>query len=105
MARLQVEHVIPRKHGGSDGEENLALACVHCNSHKGSNLTGIDPDAKQITQLFDPRRQSWEEHFHWNGHEIRGKTACGRTTVRVMDMNADEMVQCRLAAEELGQSW
>ena len=42
---LQIEHVVPRKHGGSDQLENLALACAECNLHKGSNLTGIDPES------------------------------------------------------------
>ncbi|PCJ13055.1 MAG: hypothetical protein COB10_06210 [Planctomycetota bacterium] len=52
MARLQVEHIRPKKHGGADDEANLALACIHCNSHKGSNLTGIDPQTEEIVELF-----------------------------------------------------
>jgi hypothetical protein len=29
--------------GGSDDPDNLALACHHCNLHKGPNLAGVDP--------------------------------------------------------------
>jgi hypothetical protein len=29
---FQIEHVIPRKHHGSDEEDNLALACFACNN-------------------------------------------------------------------------
>src|SRR3990172_7430556 len=84
LARLQIEHIVPRKHGGSDDLENLALACVDCNLHKGSNLTGIDPDTGQTTELFPPRRHRWNDHFRWDGISILGTTAIGRTTVRVL---------------------
>ena len=30
-----VEHVVARQHGGTDDSGNLALACYHCNAHKG----------------------------------------------------------------------
>jgi 5-methylcytosine-specific restriction endonuclease McrA len=30
----QIEHIIAIQPGGSDDEENLALACSHCNLHK-----------------------------------------------------------------------
>ena len=45
---FQIEHVIPRKHHGSDEEDNLALACFACNNHKGPNLSGVDPPTGQI---------------------------------------------------------
>lgn len=97
LASLHVEHVIPRKHGGTDDLYNLALACIDCNLHKGPNLTGIDSETKAITQLFHPRRDNWAEHFEWVGAEIVGKTACGRTTVQVLDMNSEEQVGLRLS--------
>ena len=56
LAALHVEHIIPRVHGGTDDFENLALACIDCNLHKGTNLTGIDPETNQVTELFHPRR-------------------------------------------------
>jgi 5-methylcytosine-specific restriction endonuclease McrA len=43
LAVLHVEHIIPKIHGGTDDLDNLALACIDCNLHKGTNLTGIDP--------------------------------------------------------------
>lgn len=102
LARLQVEHIRPKKHGGTDNDNNLALACIHCNCHKGSNLTGIDPRTEEIVELFNPRTQKWEEHFCWVGFEIGGRTPCGRTTVYVMDMNSEEMIHLRIAAADLG---
>lgn len=52
-----MEHIRPRKHGGSDDESNLCLACIDCNLHKGANLTGIDPVTEIMTPLFHPRQQ------------------------------------------------
>ncbi len=97
LATLHVEHVVPRKHGGSDDPENLALACIDCNLHKGTNLTGIDPETKSIIVLFNPRQDVWSDHFEWQGIQIVGKTATGRTTIRVFEMNSDEQLGLRLS--------
>jgi hypothetical protein len=95
LVPLQIEHVIPRKHRGSDDTDNLALACAECNLHKGSDLTGIDPDSGQVTQLFNPRRDRWSEHFEWDGLLILGLSAVGRTTVRLLQLNAPARLRVR----------
>lgn len=95
LVRFHVEHILPRKHGGSDDTDNLALACFHCNLHKGPNLTGIDPESGDIVALFDPRRAIWEEHFAQDGVFIVGLTPTGRATVRVMSMNAPTRIELR----------
>ena len=76
-----VEHIVARQHGGSDDNENLALACYHCNAHKGPNLSGLDPESGALVRLFNPRLDKWEEHFERNGVLIVGRTAVGRATV------------------------
>lgn len=85
--RFPIDHIIARQHGGADTESNLALSCLSCNLHKGPNLTGIDPLRNEITRLFNPRIDVWEQHFFWDGMMIRGLTAIGRTTVAVLKMN------------------
>ena len=80
--RFHVEHITARQHRGDDSLENLAFACPFCNAHKGTNLTGIDPDTGSIAPLFHPRRDSWPEHFV----EIEGEII-GRATVVVLKMN------------------
>lgn len=95
----QIEHIIAIQHGGGDEDENLALACSHCNLHKGPNLTGIDPLTGTIETLFHPRRQTWDEHFERDGAMIEGKTTCGRTTVRVLAMNAALRLDLRLETQ------
>ena len=92
LAALHVEHIIPKIHGGSDDIDNLALACIDCNLHKGTNLTGIDPETSEIIQLFHPRRQAWEDHFEWTGIYLAGRTATGRTTIRVLNINSEDQV-------------
>ena len=90
-----VDHIIARQHRGPTALHNLALACLHCNSHKGTNLTGIDPATKRTTRLFNPRRHKWDRHFRWHGPYLIGKTGVGRTTVEVLAMNHPDVIQVR----------
>jgi hypothetical protein len=95
MAPFHIEHIIPKKHGGADDPDNLALACHYCNLHKGPNLAGLDPAAGQLVPLFHPRREVWQDHFTRQGPVIVGLTPVGRVTVLVLDMNAPGRVQLR----------
>jgi len=94
--RFHIEHIRPRKHGGDDDFENLCLACNHCNLHKASNLTGVDPLTNAVTPLFHPRQDDWHEHFVIRAALIAGRTPVGRTTVRVLAMNDPERVELRV---------
>jgi hypothetical protein len=85
---FHIEHIVARQHGGSDETDNLALACFHCNVHKGTNLTGIDSQSGQIVPLFHPRREIWAEHFRISGSLIVGISAMGRVTVNLLQMNS-----------------
>lgn len=57
---FHVEHILPRQHGGLDEFGNLALACYHCNRHKGPNLAALDPETGRMPRLFNPRSDVWE---------------------------------------------
>jgi len=96
---FHVEHIIPRRHGGKDASENLALACLHCNLHKGANLSGLDPKTEKLTRLFHPRLDDWEDHFASRGGEIVGLSAIGRTTVNLLRMNKAGRLQLREGEE------
>ena len=100
---FHVEHINPRKHGGTDEVENLALACHQCNLRKGTNLTGRDPDTNEIIRLFDPRRDRWAEHFKFDGCRIVGLTAVGRTSSWVFQVNSDDRVELRSILLKLGE--
>ncbi|HYX30735.1 MAG TPA: HNH endonuclease [Pyrinomonadaceae bacterium] len=95
LAVLHIEHIIPKSHGGSDDLDNLALACIDCNLHKGPNLTGIDPQTADVTELFHPRQHSWDDHFSWHGIYLVSSTPIGRTTIRVLNMNSEDQLTLR----------
>jgi hypothetical protein len=100
---FEIDHIIARKHGGRTLTSNLALTCWYCNSFKGSDLTGIVPVTRKLTRLFHPRRHKWDWHFRYDGPILIGRTAIGRTTIRVLQINCEEAVALResLIAEGL----
>jgi len=88
---------VARQHGGQTVLENLALACLHCNRHKGPNIAGADPNTGEILRLFHPRGDVWNEHFEWTGAELRGRTAIGRVTIHVLAINQADFLAMREA--------
>lgn len=92
-----IDHIVARQHGGKTGLGNLALSCLHCNSHKGPNVGGIDPRTGRLTKLFHPRRHRWSRHFRWKGPVLVGLTPVGRVTIVVLALNAAELVDVRAA--------
>jgi len=87
--RFTFDHIIPRSLGGSDGNNNLALACRRCNERRYNFVAGIDPETQAIVPIYNPRQQHWEEHFIWieNGAVLQGITAIGRATYIRLDLN------------------
>jgi 5-methylcytosine-specific restriction endonuclease McrA len=100
--RFHIEHIVARQHGGTDDPDNLALACPECNFHKGTNLTGIDPETGQVTRLFHPRRDRWEDHFARDEANLVGKTAVGRTSASLLEMNTGDRFRLRRFLRGLG---
>jgi hypothetical protein len=96
-----IDHIIAQQHGGATVLANLALSCLHCNSHKGPNIAGRDPLTNKLTPLFHPRRHAWHRHFRWSGPLLVGRTPIGRVTVIVLAMNARDLVEVR--AELMGE--
>jgi 5-methylcytosine-specific restriction endonuclease McrA len=92
---FEIDHIIARKHGGQTTADNLALSCFYCNSHKGPNIAGLDPQTKQVVRLYHPRNDTWEEHFRWEGAWLRGITAAGHATLEVLGINTSDLVLLR----------
>jgi hypothetical protein len=103
---FEIDHVISLKHEGSGTADNLALSCLYCNSAKGPNIAGIDPETGKITPLFHPRQDAWDAHFKWHGAILRGLTPTGRTTIAVLRINSPGQVELRraLIAAQSGQT-
>jgi len=81
---------------------NLALACLHCNRHKGPNISGWDADSGQLVRLFHPRTDSWKEYFRLDAPRINGTTPIGRVTVHVLAMNVDDLLLFRIGPLQEG---
>jgi 5-methylcytosine-specific restriction endonuclease McrA len=103
--RFTVDHVIPVSLGGQDNLENLTLACFHCNRHKTSRLTAIEPESQTEVPLFNPRQDSWQEHFIWSmdGLSIVGISPTGKATVVALLLNRERVIPIRAADREIGR--
>ncbi len=73
---FQIEHIVARKHGGNDEPDNLALACGRCNSHKGANLTGVDPETILTAARADAGRLSTQVRHSLSGFSQRDSRRC-----------------------------
>ncbi|MGB9180132.1 MAG: HNH endonuclease [Pyrinomonadaceae bacterium] len=97
MGILEVEHLVPRTRGGSNEEDNLWLSCSLCNRYKGAQISATDPLTGSTVQLFNPRQDSWSDHFHWSTDSVRieGLTPVGRATVEALKLNNELSVEVR----------
>jgi hypothetical protein len=88
-SRFTIDHIIPASLGGSDRENNLALACRRCNERRYNFVAGFDLETQQIVPIFNPREQEWRSHFVWkdDGTLIRGVSPIGRATCNRLDLN------------------
>lgn len=103
IAGHQIDHVIADKHGGPTSLENLALSCILCNVRKGSDLSSIDPETGKVTPLFNPRTQNWPDHFLISEESIVGVSPEGRTTVQLLQLNANRRLAERRDLQRTGR--
>jgi hypothetical protein len=92
-----VDHIEAIARGGSDDSENYALACFGCNGAKSDIAEVQDPETGILVLLYNPRRDRWQEHFHWSDDfmQIIGDTPTGRATVLRLDLNRAGVVNLR----------
>jgi len=72
---------------GPDHLDNLAWCCPFCNGSKARRVTARIGGQSQ--RLFDPRRDTWQEHFTFM-HQylfVIGVTPIGQATERVLAPN------------------
>lgn len=103
LLAFEMEHIISEKHGGTTTLENLALACPYCNRAKGTDLGSIDPETNQLTPFFNPRTQTWQDHFTLTAATIAPRTSEGRVTVLILQFNHPDRVQERAGLIAIGQ--
>jgi hypothetical protein len=65
------------------------------NRIKGSNLSSLDPDTRELTPPFNPRIQHWTDHFRWNGPLIEPLAAIRRAAAFFLRFNDPVQVEIR----------
>lgn len=96
------DHVIAEKHGGETAFLNLAWSCMDCNRFKGSDIASRDPKTKKLVPLFDPRHDTWQDHFEVQEGVILPLTPIGRATERLLKLNLPERVEVRATLTRCG---
>jgi 5-methylcytosine-specific restriction endonuclease McrA len=59
---MTVDHVVPKKYGGTDTWENLVCACLKCNNKKG-NRTPEEANMKLMCKPRKPNHIMFIQHF------------------------------------------
>jgi len=55
---LHIDHIVPRRLGGSDHESNLQTLCQKCNLSKGGRFFSIDKTPPTLHGMFIPQNES-----------------------------------------------
>ena len=85
---FEVDHIISRKHRGSNDPNNLAYSCGDCNRNKGTDIASIDwNNNNQITRFYNPRIDLWAEHFRLSNTVIESLTSIGEVTITIFRFN------------------
>jgi ATP adenylyltransferase len=75
---LEVDHIIPRRHGGSDDRSNLQALCWKCNANKGAR---DDTDFRNVREEMNAR----QEGCIFCHHDQRPKVAENDLTLAIRD--------------------
>ncbi len=94
---FEIDHIVPRAAGGATILENLCLTCPHCNRHKATRQTFIDPETQQRVPLFHPQQQVWQNSFAWSpdASQLLGLTPIGNATIAALEINRPSLVRLR----------
>ena len=91
-----LDHIISKKLGGSASQSNLAYACMPCNTHKGPNICTYDFKGETIVELYNPRKDTWSEHFELTPEGLLiPKTLIGTGTIDLLKLNFPVVVEQR----------
>jgi hypothetical protein len=101
-ATFHLEHIVPVVCGGSTSPHNLAWACPSCNLRKSDRVHVPVPDTDAQVPLFNPRSDTWSEHFAWEHYHIVGLTPVGIATIAALDLNHPRRIRIRKAEEKFG---
>lgn len=88
---FEIDHIYPESLDGETIAKNLALACGECNNKKHNKTHYSSPTTKEQVRLYNPRIDSWDNHFEWNEDFmiIKSKTLIGRATIVLLNVNRE----------------
>lgn len=102
LVLLHVDHIVPWSLWADTPDQynhpdNLACACLHCNSIKQEHVVGFDALTDAYYPLYNPRSAGWSDHFAWSDDylEVVPVSATGRATMSVLQMNRRPYRQLR----------
>ena len=103
-ATFHVDHIQPRSADGPTSLDNLALACVTCSLRKAARVQARDRRTGDLTLLFHPRRDLWNQHFAFTPNwRVRGRSATGRVTIAALGMNRKPILAIRAELAAAGR--
>ena len=98
------DNILPLFEGGSNEVANIARSCGRCNILKNQKTVAFDPLTGQISELYNPRKDKWTNHFHWSDDDllVHGRTEIGRTTVDLLQLNRQNAINLRQLLKNAG---
>jgi len=103
LAGCEVDHIISRKHRGETNSSNLALSCERCNRAKGTDVGSVIGPQRRFVRLFNPRTDSWRDHFRLDQASIEPRTEIGEATVILLRLNSADRVLQRRVLQQVGR--
>src|SRR5438105_3385620 len=101
-ATFDVEHVNQQSKGGESTLDTLALPRQDATRIKPAGQQPLIHLQAEQVPLFHPVQQRWSEHFRFKGCEVEGRTAVGRATVVMLDLNHFRRQRIRQVEEVFG---
>jgi len=99
----EVDHIISEKHGGVTDQTNLAWSCFDCNRFKGSDISSIDPETRELVLLFNPRADMWSDRFEISSGTIEPLPPTGRVTEKILKLNLIARIEARFELTRNGR--
>ena len=99
----QVDHIISRRHAGTNDPSNLAHACFSCNNRKGTDVAALVGKPPRPVQLFHPRQDRWFAHFALDQVRIEPHSEVGEATVKHLSLNGPARLEERLTLADTGR--
>ena len=103
---FELDHIVPEAVGGLTIRDNLAFSCPLCNTFKGAQTYGRDPQSGRRVLLFHPRVKTWSRHFQWaqDQQTLIGRTQTGRATIDALQLNNFNLLRLRVIWLTIGSS-